>query len=633
MPVVSVFQDALVDALKDSATITEESFADLCFEFGLELDEVTSEKEMATKERGEAAAVDLSERVIFKVEVPANRYDLLCFEGLVRALKVFKNSAPVPTYSLSSETPLPQMKMTVHAATAQIRPFVVAAVLRGVTFDKERYDSFIELQDKLHQNICRRRTLVAIGAHDLSTLTPPFTYEALPPKDIVFKPLNQTEEMDGNRMFEVLSQHQQLKTYLHILRDSPVHPVIYDSNRVVLSYPPIINGEHSRIRLDTKDIFIECTATDLTKANITLNTVVAMFAEYCKVPFQAEPVEVVYANDYPGNDFTKPGDKLIYPKLETRQMAADIDRMRKSLTLEHLKSTEVRDLIRRMSIDCEVDKNDSNSLVVQVPVTRSDIMHECDLIEDLAIAYGYNSLNTAVPETGSGGMEQPLNHLTDLLRVSIASAGWTEAYNWALISQRENFDYLRRQEKIEELWRPVANPNEYCPNCPAVHLSNAKTKDFEIVRTTLLGGVLKCLASNKHLPIPIEIFEIGDVVIQEPTREVGACNMRRICAINAGHTAGFGKLHGLLDQIMYQLKCEPEFENNRNLGSKLRPWRLVPSEEPTFFPGRQAHIIVEDITIGIIGELHPDVLSSKGFDINMACSAFEFNMEPFLEWI
>merc|ERR1711957_878483 len=100
--------------------------------------------------------------------------------------------------------------------------------------------------------------------------------------------------MDGNRLMEVLSTHQQLKAYLPLIRGSPVYPVIYDSKRVVLSVPPIINGDHSKIRLDTKDVFIECTATDLTKANLTLNTVVAMFAEYCSTPFAAEPVEVIY---------------------------------------------------------------------------------------------------------------------------------------------------------------------------------------------------------------------------------------------------------------------------------------------------------------------------------------------------
>merc|ERR1719353_1491004 len=99
--------------------------------------------------------------------------------------------------------------MTVHASAAQIRPFVVCAVLRGVTFDPERYASFIDLQDKLHMNICRRRTLASVGTHDLSTIAPPFTYEALPPKDIVFQPLSQDKVMNAEEMFEVLSTHQQ----------------------------------------------------------------------------------------------------------------------------------------------------------------------------------------------------------------------------------------------------------------------------------------------------------------------------------------------------------------------------------------------------------------------------------------
>merc|ERR1740117_298245 len=111
--------------------------------------------------------------------------------------------------------------------------------------------------------------------------------------------------MDAVKLFDTLSQHQQLKAYLPIIKDCPTYPVIYDSKRTVLSLPPIINGEHSKIRLDTKDVFIECTATDLMKANTTLNTVVAMFSQYCKDPFQVEPVEVVYADDYPANTFVK----------------------------------------------------------------------------------------------------------------------------------------------------------------------------------------------------------------------------------------------------------------------------------------------------------------------------------------
>jgi phenylalanyl-tRNA synthetase beta chain len=505
-------------------------------------------------------------------------------------------------------------------------------VLRGVTFNPDRYQSFIDLQDKLHQNICRRRTLASIGTHDLSTLKPPFTYEALDPKDIVFKPLNQTEVMDGHRMMEVLSQHQQLKAYLPIIRDSPVYPVVFDSERTVCSLPPIINGDHSKITLDTKDVFIECTATDLTKCNVVVNTVVAMFAEYCEKPFVAEPVEVVYADDYPGNTFAKPGQKFIYPDLSHREMEASVSKMKTHLSLD-INEQDMLKLMNKMSVPCSIDAKDKNKIHVQVPVTRSDIMHECDLVEDVAIAYGYNNLKLEVPMTFAGAAEQPVNHLSDLLRHEMAQAGYTECLNWALVSNKENYDMMRHEKKEEEAWRGAARPHEYKMDLPSVGISNPKTKDFEIVRTSILPGVLKTLANNKEMSPPIKLFEVGDVVVQEPTREVGCKNVRRICAIFASMKTNFGMLHGALDQVMYSLNFEPEHEHKEGQRNKRRTYKLVPSEDPAFFPGMQAHIVAEGETIGILGELHPEVLNKKGFNVNMPTSAFELNIEPFLEWL
>lgn len=86
--------------------------------------------------------------------------------------------------------------------TMQIRQYVSGAILRNVTFSQARYESFIALQDKLHQNLARQRTLVSVGTHDLDTLKGPFTYEALPPKDIKFVPLNQSQEMNGEELME-----------------------------------------------------------------------------------------------------------------------------------------------------------------------------------------------------------------------------------------------------------------------------------------------------------------------------------------------------------------------------------------------------------------------------------------------
>ena len=97
-----------------------------------------------------------------------------------------------------------------------------------------------------------------------------------------------------------------LRQFLPIIRDSPVYPVIYDANRVVLSLPPIINGNHSKITLNTRNVFIEVTATDLTKAKIVLDVIVTMFSEYCDKPFTVEEALVKAVDGtmvtYPGKD-------------------------------------------------------------------------------------------------------------------------------------------------------------------------------------------------------------------------------------------------------------------------------------------------------------------------------------------
>jgi len=210
---------------------------------------------------------------------------------------------------------LSRSSQVVRPETLLVRPFIVCAVLRGVSFDAARYNSFIDLQDKLHQNICRKRTLVAIGTHDLSTVKGPFTYEALPPEDIRFVPLKQEREFSAAELMEYYKGDQKLKAFLPILDGSLVFPVIYDAQRTVLSLPPIINGAHSAISLDTRDVFIECTATDLTKAHIVLNMVVTMFSQYSAAPFTVEGVEVVDAL----------GQTTITPDLADRQLVVDME--------------------------------------------------------------------------------------------------------------------------------------------------------------------------------------------------------------------------------------------------------------------------------------------------------------------
>ena len=87
--------------------------------------------------------------------------------------------------------------------TSKIRPLFASAILRNVKFTPRSYASFIDLQDKLHQNICRRRQLVAIGTHDLDKLKPPFRYEARPPGDIKFVPLGKDKAYTAEELMTV----------------------------------------------------------------------------------------------------------------------------------------------------------------------------------------------------------------------------------------------------------------------------------------------------------------------------------------------------------------------------------------------------------------------------------------------
>mmetsp|Transcript_6560 Transcript_6560/g.5890 ORF Transcript_6560/g.5890 Transcript_6560/m.5890 type:complete len:320 (-) Transcript_6560:663-1622(-) len=314
-----------------------------------------------------------------------------------------------PQYKLV--TPEKMEKMTVTKATGQIRPFVVGAVLRNFKFTKGIYESFIDLQDKLHHNICRKRTLVAIGTHDLDSVKGPFVYDAKKPEDIVFKPLDfgkkpfadkdqpptqETQlppptEMNARQVLDYFRNHQQLREYLHIIENSEVYPVIYDSNGVVLSLPPIINGEHSKINENTKNIFIESTATDYTRALVVLNIMVTMFSRYCAEPFTFEPVEIVYEKD---------GSSKVTPDVTVRQVETELHYVER-LTGIKFTTDEVNKLLGRMGIESKTIAE--NKVSASVPITRSDILHPCDIAEDIAIAYGYNNLEFKLPKATTTG--------------------------------------------------------------------------------------------------------------------------------------------------------------------------------------------------------------------------------------
>lgn len=591
MPTVAVDKQDLFDLL--GRNYTSQEFDELCFQFGIELDEDTTEDVKGTDERPQ-----------LKIEIGANRYDMLCIEGIAQALNQYLGRVEEPEYKLSPQ--IPTTTLTIKESTTAIRPYAASAILRNINFTQRSYDSFIALQDKLHANLCRQRTLVAMGTHDFDTISGPFTYEALKPEEIKFVPLNQTKEMNGREMMEFYKNDKNLGKYLHIIEDSSVFPVILDSNRTVCSMPPIINSNHSKISVNTKNVFIDVTGTDKTKVEVVINQLVAMFSRYCEKPFEIEPVQIISEHN---------GQTRVCPNLEKRELKVDTTYINSILALK-LSEQEICDLLAKMSL-VAVPASEGNAVDVKIPITRPDVLHACDVMEDCAIAYGYDNLVKTYPKTvATTAYPLPINKVADILRNATAQSGWLEVLPLTLCSHDENFKFLNDSD-----------------DSAVVTLANPKTTEYQVVRTSLVPGILKTIKENKNHSLPIKVFETGDIVYKVPELERRAKNQRNWCAAFAGKKSGFEYIQGLLTKIMQTMRVDWLEEKEHNSG-KRGFWTVGSDEKKMYFPGRGAAIYFranegEDaVKIGHLGVLHPDVLAN--FEIPFALSIVELNAEVFL---
>ncbi|KAI9634529.1 putative phenylalanyl-tRNA synthetase beta chain [Dioszegia hungarica] len=633
MPTITVDKAELYKRLERE--YSTEEFDELCFTFGVELDEDTTKDVLAARAKNLPTPPPQ-----LKIEIPANRYDLLCVEGIAKALRVFLGLEKTTHYTLSS--PAKMEELYVEASTSPLRPFAAAAILRlAQPMSQAAYDSFIDLQDKLHMNLCRQRRLVSMGTHDLDTIEGPFRYVCEDPKTIKFAPLNKDQEYTGEELMTLYDQDRNLSRFLNIIRDAPAYPVIYDKNNRVCSLPPIINSQHSKIVAGrTENILLEITATDKTKLDIVVNMLSTMFSEYCKVPFEIEPVRIHMPD----------GSSHISPPIAPRRTTASSAYINAATGLS-LSREKMSEMLNKMSLASQPSA-DADVLDVEVPCTRPDILHECDIMEDLAIAYGYNDLPKSLPTTNTVAKPFPVNRLADILRKECAQAGWLEALPLILCSHDENFAWLNRPD-----------PGNY-----AVALANPKSLEYQVVRTSLLPGILKTARENKSLALPMKIFEVSDVAIQDPSVERQVTNYRRMVALYMDKKAGFEMVHGLLDRMM-QILGVPFLQSEKNEADY--GYYIAGAEDPTYLPGRGArvylrpkpsipaadlakptpsapatsnplHTIAEtlkaalpgsatksrDIVLGSLGILHPSVLGK--FELSRPCSVLEVDIEPLL---
>ena len=597
MPTVIVNRDALFKAI--GQTFTDEEFDDLCFEFGIELDDVTSEKEMYKNEQ-QKEGENLSSEVLYKIEVAANRYDLLCLEGLALALRIFLEKQKMPEIKPLNVLPEEERQLIVYDSVNEVREIGLCAILRDINFTNDTLKGFMDLQDKLHNNICRGRKLVSMGTHDLDTVKGPFTYRALKPEHIHFVPLNREEEVNGDGLMSILKEDPKLGKYLYLLEGKERYPVMMDSNGVIMSLPPIINSQHTKMTLNTHNVLIDVTGLDYTKCEIVLNTLIAMFSIYSKTPFTVEEIKVVNQ---------KTGEGKIYPDLTPRIFKTDIKYLKTISGITDIVPEKMVQLLEKMELKAKV--LNSNELEVSAPITRSDILHPCDIAEDLAISYGYNNITKELTKTKTHGIQQPYNKLTDLFRNEMSMGGYVEFLTMALLSHKDMFTNMLQEEKDEK----------------TVQILYSKTKEFEYIRSSLIPGILKSIEGNKANQLPFKIFEISDVVVTDENNEVGASNRRKLCFAYANTSSAMEIVQGMVDLLMKKIGLSFNNEKDKN-----QNYTIKKSNNPIFFEDRQAEIFIQDdIKIGIYGIVHPKVL--KNFGIKSPVTLCDIDLQLIMDKI
>lgn len=503
-----------------------------------------------------------------KLEVAHNRPDLLSPEGVARVLKGF----------LGAEIGLPRYKLSASGVTVEvvrsvkpIRPSIAAGVVTDVKLTDEIVASLIQVQEKLHASLCRNRRRGSIGVYDLDTIKPPVRYTTTLPDGIRFVPLEFDRELTPA---QILREHPKGIEYGSIMRGWPRYPLLVDSRGVVLSVPPIINSESTRVTSKTRQLFIDVTGEDERVTNQSLKILMTGLAER---GFELQSVTVEH-----------PGRRIRTPDLRPRRHRLSARHANEFIGL-NLKPEGIAKIAERMRYGIADIRGDILTLLA--PPYRSDLMHEVDLIEDIAIGYGYDRLEPTLPKVVTIGERTPIERLNERAERVLTGLGFMEVMTYTLTNPRANFELMRARGEAAEIANPVS-------------------EEYTIIRNALLPCLLSVLRANRRNPLPQRVFEVSDVVVLDEGAETGARNVRRTAAMVIGDGVGFTYVKAVAETLLRELGIVHE---------------VRPIEHPSFLEGRAAEFVSDGKSLGIVGEIHPEVI--LGFELEHPVAAFEFDLE------
>lgn len=497
------------------------------------------------------------------VEFFPDRPDLYSVEGLARALRAFLDIKPgLKTYPVSESG----IEVFVDPKVKSVRPYFLCGVVRDVEITDEFLRSLMELQEKLHITIGRKRSKLAIGIHDLSKVQAPFTYTLKAPHEVRFVPLAMDEEMD---LAEILVRNDKGKEYNKLLDGMSEYPVIFDSKGQVLSFPPIINGRLTTVTVGHHDLFIDVTGNDRKAVKGALDIVATAIAE------RGGRIESVLMHD--GGDFRSPD---LSPEKRTISLSSCERFLGRNLGPEGMK-----ECLERMGLDAAID---GDKVDVTIPSVRLDIMHDVDIYEDAATGYGFDRFGGGYKLSQTPGALLPETTFSDNIRDVMIGLGFTEVCTLTLSNQKDEF-------AVSKL-----------PEMDVVTVLNPITEDHTCLRAYLTPSLVRILRHNKHRDLPQRIFEIGYVIRDGRT-------VLHLCAMATASKVPFTEVKSWTESVLREAGVD---------------YSLEACDYATFVPGRGARIKAECDSIGFFGEMAPSVVVEYG--ITHPIGFFEIDLEPII---
>jgi phenylalanyl-tRNA synthetase beta chain len=516
------------------------------------------------------AALDIegTDNNVVRVEYNPNRPDFSSDLGIIRALRgLLGIETGMPKFKLSGKS---GYQVKVEPRVKVLRPCIVALVARNGRLDNETIRQLISMQEDLHNGIGRRRKKASIGIHNLDAIRFPITYTSVS-KDFSFVPLGESLEQS---IEDILKESETGSEYGHILGNFDRYPVIVDSAGVVLSFPPVINGNTTKVDEKCRNLFVEVTASDQKAAEDTLAVIAMMLHD---AGFEIKTVTIDY------------GKKSETPQMQPREISVDINYINDILGL-NLESRQLVDCLKKCRLDA---KAGGRKVVCTIPRYRTDITHSIDIVEEVAIGYGLYNFQPTVPPFATAGQRNSLSTCFEAIRETMSGLGMLESLNFTLTS---------RQVQFESFGRAV--------DASVLRVDSSKSSEHEVLRDGLLPSLLQSLSRNVHEEYPQRLYEIGKTF----RKKVTIIESWNVGASVAHANADYTEIKSAM-QALAKL-CFGKYATTKA------------STEPLFIAGRCGQIIIDGRVVGILGEITPIALES--FRLRVPVAAFEINLSNVL---